>query len=220
MQTERKKDDLIYHYITPVNLIMVAINVIVFFVLDIMGDTTDGYFMFQHGAMYPYAVTEGQEYYRLLTSAFLHFGISHLVNNMIMLVCLGSYLERALGKIKYLIFYLLTAVGSSLISMAHTLYTDDPVISAGASGVIFGVIGALLYLVIRNKGHFEDLTMVRFLIMLVLSLYYGFTSTGVDNAAHVGGLLVGFFLAVLLYRKDRHYQYFRSSDCEEEEQER
>lgn len=219
MQEAREKDDLIYHYITPVNLTMVLINVVVFFVLEVLGDTTDGFFMYNHGAMYPYAVTSGHEWYRLLTSAYLHFGISHLVNNMVMLICLGSYLERALGKIKYLIFYLATAVGSSLISMAHMLYTDDIVVSAGASGVIFGVIGALLYLVIRNKGHFEDLTMIRFLIMLVLSLYYGFSSTGVDNAAHVGGLITGFVLAILLYRKDKHYQYIKGAGWTQEDRE-
>lgn len=219
MQEVREKDDLIYHYITPVNLTMVLINVVVFFVLEVLGDTTDGFFMYHHGAMYPYAVTTGHEWYRLLTSAYLHFGISHLVNNMVMLICLGSYLERALGKIKYLIFYLVTAVGSSLISMAHMIFTDDIVVSAGASGVIFGVIGALLYLVIRNKGHFEDLTMIRFLIMLVLSLYYGFSSTGVDNAAHVGGLLTGFVLAILLYRKDKHYQYIKGTGWTREDSE-
>ncbi|MEI3340163.1 MAG: rhomboid family intramembrane serine protease [Eubacterium sp.] len=193
-------------YITPVNITLVVINIIVFFVLDVCGDTTDGIYMFEHGAMYPYAVWPEHEWYRLLTSAFLHFGISHLVNNMIMLVCLGSYLERALGSVKYAIFYVISAVGSSLVSMMHMLKTDDIAVSGGASGVIFAVIGALLYLVIRNKGHFEDLTMLRFLIMMGLSLYYGFTTTGVDNAAHLGGLCIGFVLGIIFYRKEKHYR--------------
>ena len=198
--------NLTNHYITPVNICFVLINVIVFIILDIMGDTTDGIFMFEHGAMYPYAVLLDGAWYRLITSAFLHFGISHLVNNMIMLICLGSYLERAIGKIKYIIFYFVCAVGSSLISMGHMLYTQDIAVSAGASGVIFGVIGALLYLVIRNKGRFEDLTMPRFLLMLGLSLYYGITSVDVDNAAHLGGLCVGFVMGIVLYRKRKHYR--------------
>jgi rhomboid protease GluP len=120
---------------------------------------------------------------------------------MIMLVCLGSYLERALGKVKYVIFYLVAAVGSSLISMGSMLYSGDLAVSAGASGVVFGIIGALLYLVILYHGRFEDLTMRRFLLMVALSLYYGFSTTGVDNAAHVGGLLVGFVMCIILYRK-------------------
>lgn len=193
-------------YITPVNITLVVINIIVFFVLDVCGDTTDGIYMFEHGAMYPYSVLLDHEWYRLLTSAFLHFGISHLVNNMIMLVCLGSYLERALGSVKYAIFYVISAVGSSLVSMMHMLKTDDIAVSGGASGVIFAVIGALLYLVIRNKGHFEDLTMLRFLIMMGLSLYYGFSTTGVDNAAHLGGLCIGFVLGIIFYRKEKHYR--------------
>lgn len=193
-------------YITPVNITLVVINIIVFFVLDVCGNTEDGIYMFEHGAMYPYSVLLDHEWYRLLTSAFLHFGISHLVNNMIMLVCLGSYLERALGSVKYAIFYVISAVGSSLVSMMHMLKTDDIAVSGGASGVIFAVIGALLYLVIRNKGHFEDLTMLRFLIMMGLSLYYGFTTTGVDNAAHLGGLCIGFVLGIIFYRKEKHYR--------------
>ena len=74
-------------------------------------------------------------------------------------------------------------------------------VSAGASGIVFAMIGALLYLVIRNKGRFLNLTLTRFMIMVVLSLYFGFVSAGVDNAAHVGGLCVGFLLGIVMYRK-------------------
>ncbi len=191
-------------YMTPINTTMVVINVIVFFILDIVGNTESAGFMFEHGAMFPLSVLTDHEYYRLITCAFIHFGIYHLINNMVMLVCLGSYVERALGKIKYLIFYLLTAVISSLVSMWYMLYTNDLAVSGGASGVIFAMIGALLYLVIRYRGRFENLTMTRFLIMVALSLYYGFTTTGVDNAAHVGGLCAGFVLCFILYRRQKH----------------
>lgn len=204
-----RKQNVTNPYITPVNTTLAVLNVIIFFILDIMGDTTDAVFMLKHGAMYPFAVLMDGQWYRLLTSAFLHFGFPHLVNNMVMLVCLGSYLERALGKIKYIIFYLVAAVGSSLASLGIMLYTGDIAVSAGASGAIFGIIGALLYMLIRNRGRFADLTMVRFLLMIGLSLYYGFSSTGVDNAAHVGGLVIGFILGIILYRKDRHYQHYR-----------
>lgn len=196
-----RDDRLAYHYITPVNIGLVLVNIVVFLILDFTGDSGDALFMLEHGAMYPYAVIVDGQWYRLVTSAFLHFGIYHLVNNMIMLVCLGSYLERALGMVKYAVFYFTSAVGSSLTSMAVMLHTGDIAVSGGASGVVFGVIGALLFLVIRNRGRFEDLTMARFLIMLALSLYYGFSTAGVDNAAHVGGLLTGFVTGAVLYRK-------------------
>lgn len=198
-----------YRYITPFNTVMAAVNAVVFVVLSLLGDTLDGAFMYAHGAMFPYAVLLDHEWYRLLTSAFVHFGFQHLINNLVMLICLGSYLERALGTVKYVIFYLAAAVGSSLISMMYMLHTGDIAVSGGASGVIFGVIGGLLYLVLRNKGRFEDLTMKRFLLMMALSLYYGFSTTGVDNAAHVGGLICGFLLGILLYRKEHHVRRIR-----------
>ena len=68
---------------------------------------------------------------------------------------------------------------------------------------MFGMIGALLYMVIRNKGRFQNLTIRRFMIMILLSLYFGFVTAGVDNAAHVGGLCAGFLLGILLYRKEK-----------------
>ena len=199
--TYRQSQD--YGYLTPVNVSFAAVNVVVFFVLSAMGNVQDGWFMFEHGAMFPPAVLEG-EWYRLLTSSFHHFGMEHLVNNMLMLICLGSYLEREFGRIKYLIFYLASAVLSSVCSMWWMLRSGDFSVSAGASGVVFAMIGALLYLVLRNRGRFQNLTLTRFLIMAVLSLYFGFVSAGVDNAAHIGGLCAGFFLGIVMYRKRKY----------------
>ena len=187
-------------YLTPVNLILAAINVIVFIILSVRGDTQSGMFMYEHGAMIPEAIYDPAQWYRLLTSTFLHFGLSHLVNNMIMMILLGSFVERAMGKVRYLIFYLACGIGSSVVSSVYMLAVNDPAVSGGASGAIFGIIGALLYIILRHRGHYEGLSMRRFLIMLALSLYFGFRSVGVDNAAHIGGLAVGFLLAVLLYR--------------------
>ncbi len=192
-----------HRYITPVNVTLAAVNAAVFCILEALGDTSSATFMLAHGAMYPPAVLYGGEWWRLLTSAFIHFGISHLLNNLVLLVCLGSYLERAYGKIRFLILYLVCAAGSSLVSMGHMLYTGDLAVSGGASGVVFGMIGALLFLVLKNRGRFEDLSLRRFLLMMALSLYYGFSTTGVDNAAHVGGLIIGFLVGVIFFLADR-----------------
>lgn len=192
-----------HRYITPVNVTLAAVNAAVFCILEALGDTSSATFMLAHGAMYPPAVLYGGEWWRLLTSAFIHFGISHLLNNLVLLVCLGSYLERAYGKIRFLILYLVCAAGSSLVSMGHMLYTGDLAVSGGASGVVFGMIGALLFLVLKNRGRFEDLSLRRFLLMMALSLYYGFSTTGVDNAAHVGGLIIGFLVGVIFFLVDR-----------------
>ena len=73
------------------------------------------------------------------------------------------------------------------------------VLEYGAAGAVFAVMGAMIYTVIRNKGWLGDLSMRQILVMAAFSLYFGFTSSGVDNAAHIGGLLAGFVLAVLFW---------------------
>lgn len=184
-----------------VNRILVAINVILFFILEILGDTEDAAFLYRYGAMHPGAVLLEGEWYRLFTCMFLHFGIQHLGNNMILLFFLGDYLEDMLGHTKYLLLYLLSGFSGSVVSMVFLLKQQEYVVSAGASGAVYGVIGALLYVVLRNKGRLENLTVGRLFFMIILSLYHGFTATGIDNFAHMGGLISGFLLSVLLYRK-------------------
>lgn len=186
-----------------VNGTLIVLNILYFLYLELAGSSEDGYFMLQHGAMYGPFVLEGHEYYRLLTSMFMHFGIDHIVNNMLVLFVLGDNLERALGKVKYLLFYLICGVGANVISMLCEIPVGDWAVSAGASGAIFGVVGGLIYVVAVNKGRLEDLNSRQLLVMAAFSLYLGFTSTGVDNAAHVGGLIIGMILAALFYRKPR-----------------
>lgn len=77
----------------------------------------------------------------------------------------------------------------------------ENIVSAGASGAVFAAIGALIYIVLINKGHVENFTTRQLVVLAVLSLYHGVTSTGVNNVAHFGGLICGFILGVLLYRK-------------------
>ena len=184
-----------------VNQIIVVVNILVFLSLEIIGDTENAMFLYEHGAMHPVGVFKEGEWYRLFTCMFLHFGIHHLGNNMILLFFLGNQLEDMVGHIKYLILYVLSGLSGSIVSMICMIKQQEYAVSAGASGAVYGVIGALLYVVIRNKGRVKDLTIGRFLFMLVLSLYHGFTATGVDNFAHIGGLISGFLLCIVLYRK-------------------
>lgn len=186
-----------------VNIGLIAMNVIYFLYLEATGSTENTRFMVEHGAMYAPLVLEGGEYYRLLTSIFMHFGISHIMNNMLILYILGDNLERALGHFKYLLFYLLCGVGANVLSMLVNMGEYRSVVSAGASGAIFGVIGGLLYAVLVNRGRLEDLNARQLVIMIACSLYFGFTSTGVDNAAHIGGLLFGIVMGILMYRKPK-----------------
>lgn len=188
---------------------LIVINVLVFFLLSLRGDTESGYFMLQYGAMYEPLVKEGHEYYRLITSLFLHFGIQHLLNNMVMLGALGYQLENEIGRIKFLLIYFISGIGGNLCSLYWNVSHGEQVISAGASGAIFGLMGALLYIVAVNRGRLGRLSGRGMLIMVALSLYFGLTSSGVDNSAHIGGLICGILITVLLYRRKRmnHSQY-------------
>ena len=179
---------------------LIVINIAVFFFLSLFGDTEDAAFMFQHGAMYEPTVTQGHEFYRIFTSMFLHFGISHLVNNMVLLGALGWNLELEIGKIRLLIIYLISGIVGNLLSLYREIATETYAVSAGASGAIFGLMGALFYVVVANRGRLGRLSGRGMLVMVMLSLYFGLTSSGVDNWAHIGGLISGFVMAVILYR--------------------
>lgn len=189
-----------YRKKAPCTVALIVVNVAVFIFLSFGGMTEDAYYMLQNGAMYLPLLQQG-EYYRLITSIFLHFGFSHLVNNMIMLGVMGWQLELVVGKIKFLIIYFAAGIGGNMLSALVEMRTGDFAVSAGASGAIFGIIGALLYIAVRNHGQIGNVSGQGILVMIALTLYYGFTSSGVDNFAHIGGLAVGFVLAVLLYRK-------------------
>ena len=132
-----------------------------------------------------------------------------MVNNLLVLFVLGDNLERALGRFRYLLFYLACGAISGWASVYYYAAKDPYVVSVGASGAIFGVIGGLLWVVIRNKGRLEDLSSRQLMIMAGLSLYHGFVSSGVNNVAHLSGMAAGFLLALVLYRKPKQeYTYY------------
>ena len=183
----------------PMTALLVLINVLVFLAAELTGGTQNLNHMVEFGAMYAPLVQDNGEVYRLFTCMFLHFGIEHLINNMLLLFVLGGRLERVTGKIRFLLIYIIGGLGGNVLSLFLESSADGYAVSAGASGAVFAVMGAMIYVIIRNKGRLEDLSVRQMLIMAGLSLYFGFTSSGVDNAAHVGGLLSGIVLAVVLY---------------------
>lgn len=185
----------------PCTILLAAVNVIVFILLTSQGMTEDGRFLLEHGAMYVPRVKEAGESYRLFTSMFLHFGFQHLMNNMVILVLVGWNLELEIGKIRFLLIYILSGLGGNILSAWWEVLTADYAISAGASGAVFGTIGALLYVAIRNHGRIGEISGRGLVFMIIISLGYGFSSGGVDNMAHIGGLLTGFVSGILLYRK-------------------
>ena len=137
---------------------LIAVNVAVFFILSLFGDTEDAVFMMRHGAMYGYLVTHDHEFYRLFTCLFLHFGIEHLLNNMVILGALGWHLEQQTGRIRFLLIYFGSGLSGNIVSLIFHGAAQDHTVSAGASGAIFGLMGALLWVVIANHGRLGRLS--------------------------------------------------------------
>lgn len=192
---------------TPVNTALVLLNIIVFLGLEIFGSTTDLSYMVEKGALFPPYIISQHQYYRLFTCMFLHFGYEHLAYNMLALFFLGEHVELALGKVKYLTLYLLSGLGASSFSLLFALLKGNDIVSAGASGAVFGIIGALFYIVMRNHKNLNEITAPKLLLLIGYSIFSGITGEGIDNAAHIGGLIMGFLLAVLLYKKgDTSYE--------------
>ena len=191
---------------------LIVINIGVFIIFTLLGKSDDVLFMRQYGAMYEPYVTEGPEYYRLFTSTFLHFGIEHLLNNMVMLGALGFNLEPEIGKVRFLLVYIISGIGGNICSLLLNVSLGNVVVSAGASGAVFGLMGALLCAVIRKKGRIGRLNKKGMLILAVFSIYVGLSEQGVDNAAHIGGLACGFVLEALLASVKRRASKTQSNE--------
>jgi rhomboid protease GluP len=183
------------------NVIIIGVNILAYIVLEYLGDTLDAEFMMEHGALYPTLVLMHQQWYRVVTSMFMHFGITHLVGNMFLLYFLGEAMEAELGKGKYISVYFVSGIGGSLLSIFSMVWKDEYAVAAGASGAVYGVIGAMLYVAIRNKGRLWNFTKQRMLLLIGVGIYFCITAKGISNYAHLGGLVTGIIMAVLLYHK-------------------
>lgn len=186
---------------------IMLVNIIYFLYLDLTGSSEDAAFMLRHGAMYVPAVLDG-EYFRLLIAVFMHFGIQHLVNNMLILFIFGNFMEKAMGKCRYLLFYLICGIGANLVQVGWYLWErrlgkPEEIVSAGASGAIFGIAGGLLYIILRNRGRLENLNTRQMALMIIVSLYLGFRSAETNNLAHIAGAVIGFIVAIFIYRKPK-----------------
>lgn len=176
-----------------VSAILVAVNVIVFIICTFTGDL-----LYNMGEMGIENVIFQKEYGRILWAMFLHGGIHHIFNNMVILFFLGAMIEKEIGHIRYAVFYFLSGIGGNVASLTAKVLTRDMMCSIGASGAVFGLDGVLLALVLFSGRRMENVTPIRVLLMIVYSLYSGFTGENIDNAAHVGGLLTGFLLGCVM----------------------
>lgn len=169
------------------NIIIIVLNVLVFlYTASFAYSQNDA--IVNAGALSWYAVLEQGQWYRLLTCMFLHSNLEHIFNNMLILGYVGSCLEEKIGSIRYGILYLASGILAGCASMGYNMLQNDNVVSIGASGAIFGVIGAMLFVVLARRNEEDRYTVRQIAVMAVLSLYGGLTSQGVDNAAHFGRL--------------------------------
>ena len=180
-----------------VTLILIAVNVTVFFIVEANGSSLDSDYMLRMGAAYEPLVVDGGEYYRLITHFFLHFGWDHLFNNMISLLVLGYATETVLGKVRFVSLYFLSGIVAGAASLLYNM-SGDPSVSCGASGAIFGLSGALLILVIRGTRGKRSTEVLRYLVYMALSLYSGFLDPSIDHMAHLGGFVFGALLCLLM----------------------
>ena len=182
--------------INSMNLLMIGINIVVFVIMEILGSTEDTGFMLQWGAACRPLILDG-EWYRLFTSMFLHFGIYHLVNNMAVLLFMGDMVEKTVGHWKYLMIYLGSGLVGNLLSLYMDIESQSNIVSAGASGAIYGIIGGVFVLMIKNRKQVREVVIRRLVFVIAVTIYYGSQAAQIDNAAHVGGLIGGIVLTVL-----------------------
>jgi len=168
---------------------LIAINIVIFIAMELYGGSQNSEVLRKFGAKVNFLIING-EYWRFITSAFLHIGIPHIVFNMYGLYNLGSLVERIYGSKKYLFIYLMAALWGSAGS-----FIFSPVTSAGASGAIFGLFGALLYLGQKIPRIFSTSFGINILVVIGFNLIYGFTNSGIDNYAHICGLIGGYLCA-------------------------
>jgi rhomboid protease GluP len=185
--------------VTPV---LIGINVAVFIAMALRGVNVlapSSAMLLPFGSNFGPYTLDGQ-WWRLFTAMFLHFGIAHLAFNMLGLWSLGKLTERLFGSARYLFLYLFAGLCGSCAS----LLWHPMVNSAGASGAIFGVLGALLAFMVnprtRIPAHIAAAQRNSALIFIAYNLFNGFAHAGIDNAAHIGGLLAGFAMGWLLAR--------------------
>lgn len=171
-----------------VTWVLLGLIVVVFGLQTLAGGSTDTEALIRMGAKVNPLIAAG-EYWRLFTSMFLHIGLMHLAFNGYALLAIGTELERLLGWRRFLVIYLLSGLLGSLAS-----YAFGSSLSAGASGAIFGLIGALaafFTLHRRQLGRWGQSRLVNIVFLIAVNLFLGFTRPGIDNLAHMGGLVSG-----------------------------
>ena len=184
------------------SFVLIGAIVLIWILMELAGGSQDPRVLVKFGANFGPLILDG-EIWRLFTSMFLHIGLAHLFFNSYALFIFGPEMERLYGPDRFIIIYVLAGLFGSLASFGSR---GPEVFSAGASGAIFGVIGMnLVYFILHRKtfGRFGRQRMMNTLLIIGINLVFGFTIPGIDNLAHIGGLIAG---AVIGYGLAPRYQ--------------
>ncbi|MCR5200013.1 MAG: rhomboid family intramembrane serine protease, partial [Saccharofermentans sp.] len=131
-------------------------------------------------ASYWPSIVYDKQYYRIATSMFLHFGNTHIMNNMIILFAIGSKAEMLLGKFRYILLYFISGLLAGTVSMVYNMINGYLTVSAGASSAIFGLTGAMLRITFTDRHRRGGLTVKQMLLFSAMSLYGGLTDASTD----------------------------------------
>jgi rhomboid protease GluP len=179
-----------------VTYLLIGSNVVIFLLMTLAGGSTRIETLLEFGAMYRPLFTAG-EYWRLVTPIFLHIGLLHLLFNMYALLVLGNVVEQIYGPVRYFLIYLFSGIAGALASVRFST-----AVSAGASGAIFGLAGITLAVGYRYRdrvpANFKRAVGRGIIPFVIFNLAYGFSNQGIDNFAHLGGLVAGILLAFVI----------------------
>ena len=156
---------------------------------------TDQRVLIEFGAKVNSLIQAG-EVWRLLASTFIHIGIIHLVFNLYALWALGPLTEESFGHRQFLMIYILSGLGGSIAS-----FLFSTALSAGASGSIFGLLGALLFYSYKRPSLWKSGLGMNLVIIIIVNFGFGLSQPGIDNFAHLGGLLTGTLTSILVGKK-------------------
>ncbi len=185
-----------------VTLLLLVMNLACFVLEELLGSSEDGQTLIFMGAFYTPLVQVGQ-FYRIISCMFLHIGISHLMNNMIALVALGSYLESKIGHLRFLFIYLLGGIAGNLTDYVLDILSGTYAVSAGASGGLYALFGALVFLVLFRRSLVREISLMRLVLALVCLAVGTMSEPNVDVAAHAGGFVGGFVVCALSFFGDK-----------------
>lgn len=178
--------------------ILIAANIIMFLISAIMSRnimSIDVGTLYKLGANNTLLVNYYHQFWRLVTCMFLHGGIFHILCNMYALYYLGMQLERIFGKAKFITIYFVSGIAASCLS---NMFNDYRVLSEGASGAIFGLLGALLVYYIKERNRINKGAIENIAVIIILNLFIGLRASNIDNFAHIGGLIFGIIISFIL----------------------